>query len=148
MFLNHVDGILQKTVLETPQKDDDATHAPKITSDECVIDFDRMSSRQVYNKWRAFGEKPGISTTLYKADGSTLIVKIHRMKVLENAMDQVSSPFLVYKPSTGSAEACLEVTCGDGSRVALLAVQPLTKKIITAKELHNGIRKETLRWKR
>lgn len=40
----------------------------------------------------------------------------------------------------------LEVTCGDGSVLKILEVQPMNKKVMSAKSFANGLRGEPLTW--
>lgn len=107
-----------------PQKDEDATYAPKITSDEARIDWTR-SADDVRNHVRGLNPVPGAWTTL---DGE-------RLKVWSTAPSARSD----LEPGELAVEDGLTVGTGDGA-LELTEVQMRGKKRMDGPELARGLR--------
>jgi methionyl-tRNA formyltransferase len=114
----------------TPQPEDGATLAPKITPDDVVIDF-TATSRQVADLARSADPAPGAHTTWR---GERL--KIFRAVPVEGAATDAVAGTIVEVHKDGAL-----VACGDGL-VRLTAVQPAGKSRMDGAAFANGYRPE------
>ena len=62
-LLDALPSIFDGSVQTTNQDDKKATHAPKLTVDDAVVDFDTMSATTVHNRCRGFQDWPGVVAT-------------------------------------------------------------------------------------
>ena len=99
-----VDMTAAGDVPRTPQPEDGASYAAKITKEDCEIDFDKPS-RDVYNLIRGLAPYPGAFT--YLPDGRVL--KITGAKLSD------ASPAAAPGTVVGTAGGGIRVACRDGS---------------------------------
>jgi methionyl-tRNA formyltransferase len=143
------------------QNDLFASTAPKICSKEGLIFFNRLTAIQIFNKWRAFDEWPGIYSYFDCYIGETRKHTIIRMKLLSPfIIGSDLSPFYASSPPTEDnkdiaifpyhvhpKEQVFVITCVDGSRIGILDVQAANKKVMSVKSFINGYRgKIGLKW--
>jgi methionyl-tRNA formyltransferase len=102
-----------------------ATHAPILTREDGLIDFNRPA-REIYNRWRGFQPWPGAFTTVR---GKKLI--IHRMRPLEEHSLADCGAIRVEPASICAA-------CGSFTTLAIDEVQPEGKRRMSAAEFLRG----------
>jgi methionyl-tRNA formyltransferase len=129
-LLDTLNKIGNSEVQALEQDDAGATQAPKITSDDLLIDWNNPA-RQTNNQIRAFAEKPGAYTV--KADGK-------RLKILASALAEtvaeVSDDSAPGTVTIGEKE--ISVSCGDNTILRLLKMQPEGKRALSAVDIING----------
>lgn len=113
-------------VTPTKQDHEKATHADKITNEECLVDFS-LDYTVVHNRIRGLSPFPGAFTYL---DGK--VVKLYNSK--SGNPDAKGRPGEVI---SAGAKTGVEVTCGNGS-VIITAFKPEGKGIMTAADMING----------
>jgi len=156
-LIDHLPAIFNKTVQTTIQSDELATAAPKISSNESIIDFRMMSARTIHNKCRAFAEWPGIAADFLVGSDATepQRIKIITTKVLDSISVEASKlgnvdtsgQMVKTKLLWDKPKGMLIVECGDGSCLGLLELQPVGKKAMDAKSFVNGLRGDvTVHW--
>lgn len=191
MFLDACPAIFKGTIVFRPQDEGGVSKAHKLVPEESLVDFHTMSAVRIYNRYRAFSEKPGIKAVFFRKpatnrkkqqqhssqgveearlmaeDYAPFEVRLNAVGLLPALSDgdgaehieseggssgdrgRVAVRYVV--PNPQSPHACFpeplavpyfEVRCGDGSRLAVLQLQPNTRRVMAAKEFHNGNRKE------
>ena len=116
---------------ETPQDDDLATYAPRISRDDARVDWSR-SPVEVTNLIRGMDAVPGAWTEL---DGSPL--SVYRPLVAEGEAAAGAEPGTVLETHPDRAEDGLLVACGDGA-VWIREVKPAGKRRMTAADWLRG----------
>lgn len=145
-------NIFKGTVTLTDQDDAAATFAPKLNASEAKVDFSKDSAISVHNKVRGFSEWPGVWTsfTIESPSSNELIrVKLITTRVLENTSTLPSSADndrVVMFQKHDVYGQCLKVQCHDGSTLAILELQPTSKKVMKARDFFNGLRGNKLMW--
>lgn len=142
----------------TVQDDSQATHAPKIESNQSLIYFDQIASKIIHNRCRGFDGWPGIYT-YWKSYDAKKNESIIRMKIITtciiddaNYPRKSTSPDDIYsldhaKYHLNSKEFVLILTCADGSRLGILELQPENKKVMKARDFVNGYKGNlTVKW--
>ena len=121
-----VDLTLSGEITRTPQTDEGATYAAKITKDDCAVDFTR-SANEIYNQIRGLSPVPCALT--HTPDGKLL-------KITAAYVDNTTSD-----ASVGSVisldDGVIKVTCGDGV-IALTGVIPEGKSRMSAADYIRG----------
>ena len=114
--------------LVTPikQNHEEATHADKITNEECLVDFS-LDCAEVHNRIRGLSPFPGAFTYL---DGK--VVKLYNSK--SGNVEAKGKPGEVI---SATAKTGVEVACGKGS-VIITAFKPEGKGIMTSADMING----------
>ena len=112
----------------TPIKQDHekATHAEKITNEECLVDFS-LDASEVHNRIRGLSPFPGAFTYL-----DAKVVKLYNSK--SGNLNAKGKPGEVINLS---AKTGVEVACGSGS-VIITSFKPEGKGIMTAADMING----------
>ena len=111
------------------QRDEAATHAPKIFTDTCCIQFDQPV-QQVHDFVRGLSPHPGAWTEL---DGKTL-------KILRTALQVPASPPLQAPGSfLSDGKHWLLIACADGW-LQVLDLQMEGKKRMSVRDFLNGYR--------
>ncbi len=127
LMLKTVRAMSDGTAVPLPQLDAEATHAPKLQTATCRINFNQPA-RQVHNFVRGLSLYPGAWTTY---QGKYL--KILRTK-LDDSVDVSGMPGALRSNKTH-----LFVACND-AWLEILELQPEGKKRMTAGEFLNGVR--------
>lgn len=133
-----------------PEEQDEsiATHAPKLTKDEGMLSFVGCAAGEDA-KIRAFAGWPGTAAdfVLVEKDGTEQEL---RLKVLDAFVrrDQGGMCVGVHDVRFEADAECLDITCGDGSKLGIRTVQPPGKKAMSARAFWNGLREKKLRRKR
>ena len=114
---------------EVPQKEEQATYAPKIDRDTTRIDWSR-DARSVVNQVRAYDPRPGAYTHLGGVE-----VKLFGAHVATEVQHTAGPPGQVLDVGAGG----IVIACGDTSAVARFTyVQPSGKKRMAAEEWLRG----------
>jgi methionyl-tRNA formyltransferase len=132
MVIETLVGLANGTLTPQPQDDSQATLAPILTREDGRIDFNKLESLQIFNRWRAFQPWPGVFTTI---EGKKLI------------LSKIAA--VGYKHPNGAN--CLPgevwfigkevfVACASGSHLELLEVQLEGKNRIVPHEFFQGLK--------
>ncbi|MDQ6980608.1 MAG: methionyl-tRNA formyltransferase [Ghiorsea sp.] len=116
-----VSGELQPT----PQEEDGATYAKKITNDERIIDWS-LDAGYIERLVRCFTPKPGVRTQ-YQGKALKLIAG----EVLDETSKQGAGIVL-------GIQHGLDVACGDGKVYRITQIQPEGKKVMNAADYLRG----------
>ena len=131
LLIDTVHGILAGTLAPQPQNPTDATYAPILKKSHGFIDWDEPAV-QIHNRVRAFNPWPG---TVTRFRGG--ICKI--LKTKADGPRSESSPPLQGGPGTVHVEKhVLSVTCGGGTVLEILQLQPENRKPISGADFANG----------
>jgi methionyl-tRNA formyltransferase len=115
----------------TPQDHSKATKCGKIKPEDRPLVFTRPAL-ELHNKVRAFNPDP---LCFFQFRGRRVLV--HSTKVLsEMSFEPTGSVVLLDKKT-------IAICCGDGKLLALLAIQPESKKLMTATDFINGFKPQT-----
>lgn len=139
-------SVFDKSAVFTKQDDEKATSANKLDSKESRIDFSTMNALTIHNKVRAYAGWPGTwSLFRFGNDLQSQRIKIITTSVFKAEPSSVSDQFIKsIEIAKVQKNDVLRVTCGDGSMIDILEVQPDAKKIMKAKDLINGLRGDKL----
>lgn len=124
----HISGELKPQ----EQNHDQTTFTQKISKEYGRTDWQKMSSDDVHNLWRAYIKWPGIHTFFRNGTGKNI-----RLKLIE--LEKWPTPD-VGQRLPGEAfvsDHNLYITCRKGA-VKITKLQPESSKILTAKEFLNG----------
>ena len=162
MFTQSLEHIFDNKVVLVPQDHQKVTYAKKIEPSEGEIRFNQMSAAQIYNRYRMLYNYLGIKVKLQYTHGNeNQIVDVILCDVFIISPPTVpSSPDMhISTDSIINSDTTLlkyinnkvvstmpyyEVICSDNSRLGIRSLQFPTKKILSAKEFNNGIRKVPL----
>ena len=125
LLVKTADALESGTARPIPQDHALATHADKITPEECLVDFS-LSAQEVHNRIRGLSPFPGAFAYL---DGK--VVKLYDSRIV--ASSQAQAPGTVTEASRDG----VVVACGVGA-VRLLSFKPEGKGILTAADMVNG----------
>ncbi|KAH7658536.1 methionyl-tRNA formyltransferase protein [Dioscorea alata] len=124
------------------QDDSKATLALKLTSDESWLSFDE-EAKILHNKVRAFAGWPGTRARIQVIDGNgnpnTLEIKIITTRVSGAYERQGEADEITF---VGSA---MVIPCAGQSALEVLELQLSGKKVMTARDLRNGLQGQKLR---
>lgn len=115
-----------------PQEEGEFPSAPKILSDDLVIDW-YLNAEQIRNRIRGLSPKPGAYSTL---DGR----RIRMIAADFESGGQNTSPGTV--TGTDRKAGTISVACGKGSLI-IKTIQPESKPVTSVKDFLNGNRIET-----
>ena len=123
------------------QAEDQASHAPKMTAEDSIIDFRTMSASTVHNKCRAFVEWPS-SVAEFQIGGDKVKMKLIATHVISSSASEERSNIVevVKYPGGKKPVDMLRVVCGDGSVLGVLEVTPINRRKMGIKDLMNGIK--------
>jgi methionyl-tRNA formyltransferase len=122
-------GLYNEKIKPVPQKDEEATHAPKVTKDDGIIDWSEPAIK-IHNKVR--GLKPWPSCFTY-INGSC--IKITETRLLSSH----PVPDNNFGEIIGKTDNGINVITGDGL-ITITKVQPACKKEMDALSWYNGAR--------
>jgi methionyl-tRNA formyltransferase len=125
LLLEVVEQIAAGTATETPQDERAVTYAPKILKEEGAVSWDQPA-QALHNLVRGLQPWPLVSARL----GGTRVL-IHRTRV---GGDPVPGP----AGSVAPAADAIAVSCGAGSTLEVLALQPEGRRVMTAREFLAG----------
>ena len=132
LLVDVVDQISTGRAVETPQDDNRATFAPKLTKAESPIDW-TLPARAIHNRVRGLQPWPVASTRL----GDTRLLIQRTDARAEAAADTGGMPAgAVVSASAGG----IDVLCGDGRLLRLLEVQPEGRRAMTVRDFLAGHR--------
>lgn len=120
-------AIIESGVLPTPQSDEGASYAPKISKEDARILWNK-SALEVDRQIRAFTPDPGAWTTFRNGT-----IRVDRARVFIDDRDR--EPGFV-EAQNGS----VVVSCANGSTLIIEEVTPAGKKTMSAKSWANGAR--------
>ncbi len=123
-----------------PQNGADASYAPIIKKEDGLVSFVEMTAREIYNKWRAYIEWPGIF-----ADFGNTPEQEKNRKVSSVSFTKIAINDKIYgNPGTvlQSGKGGLTVACKEGA-LDFLMLKPAGKKEIDFKSFINGYRPVT-----
>jgi methionyl-tRNA formyltransferase len=126
LLLSVLDDFATGRVAEAPQRDAEATYAPRLTKEEGLINWSR-SAADLHNRVRGLRPWPTAYTFL---NGRRVV--IHQAKV--SAAD-------ISDPMPGIVVAgtdAITVACGDGRGLDLLEVQPEGRRVMAARDFVAG----------
>jgi methionyl-tRNA formyltransferase len=134
LLLPVVDALDAGTAVETPQDHARATFAPKMTKEEGVIDWTQHAA-VVHNRVRGLQPWPLASTTLA---GSRCVIR-RTTHVFIRRTAPVPESELPAPGTIGLATGDhLIVTCGGGTALQILEIQPEGRRTMTAREFLAG----------
>ncbi|CAM9380448.1 unnamed protein product [Ectocarpus fasciculatus] len=148
-------GVWDNTVEKTPQDDAAAVKAAKISVDEARCCFKTTSATTIHNKVRAFAGWPGtwamFSWGKEGTDSEARKVKLITTAVADPTAGDDADGGTIEETSVAERQVvmkgdALELTCSDGSVLRVLELQPLNKKVMSAKAFANGLRGDEMRW--
>lgn len=126
LLVKTVDALETGSAVLTAQDHAVATHADKITPEECLVDFS-LPAREVHNRIRGLSPFPGAFSYL---NGKT--VKLYDSRL--NDEKEQSAPFGTVLEASRDG---VVVACGIGS-VRLLSFKPEGKGMLSAADMVNG----------
>lgn len=136
LTIQTVDHIIAGDLTPIPQDqllgEREATPAPKIFSDDCVIDWTKPAT-EVHNHVRGLSPYPAARSVLLSADGSELSCKILATRKVEGSPDAQPGHILC-------ADKKLVVACADSTAVEVLRIQPAGKKAMDTEAWLRGFR--------
>lgn len=147
LLLDALPTVWTGTAQMVPQNHQEATQAPKLSKQEARLSFTENACI-VHNKIRAFAGWPGTWADFCIGDGADsepITLKIAKSIVLRS---EGGVCFGIHQMDYDANKRALIVTCGDGSRIGLLQVQPPGKKQMDATGFWNGLRGRALFRKR
>ena len=122
-----LDRLEKNELISIPQDHASATSAPKITSDDCLIDWHK-STDIIHNQIRAFSPKPGAYTYFKKKR-----VKLFNTKIKNNVPTAALQPGEIKYTNT-----CLEVGTGKGI-IHIYEIQIEGKKRLSVNQFVAGL---------
>lgn len=136
------------------QDGDEATLAPKLSSNEAQIEFSAMRAIDIHNRCRGFSEWPGVWSHFYLLDKDSnqensskkrLKIKLITTRVLGEGCGNDSSngeneALYVLPENSKQKEGYFCIACKGGSYLAVDELQPVGKKVMKAKNFFNGLR--------
>ncbi|PXF41648.1 Methionyl-tRNA formyltransferase [Gracilariopsis chorda] len=146
-LLNVLPSIWEGSAQMCEQDDSQASHAPKLSKDEARLSFTENAILN-HNKVRALAGWPGTwaDFSVGESDNAEAIrLKIGKTTVLRR---EGGICFDIHDVSHDAEKNALVITCGDGSRLGLLTVQPPGKRLMDAGSFWNGLRGRPLQRKR
>lgn len=138
------DILTEKITMETatPQDEALATKAAMIDAGEAELRVWEESARTCHNRLRVFSMWPQAWMHVKVGDRPEVVkLKVIQTRVVEG--NNVPTHAITVGPTKQDG---LYVTCGDGSILELLVVQPATRKAFPARDFQNGYPGETIRW--
>ncbi|KAF5829208.1 S-locus protein 8 [Dunaliella salina] len=164
LLLEALPGVFegQGPQLSSPQDEQQATHAAKLTREEARLDFSRPAL-SLHNTVRGFAGWPGTSASFVLRDKDTgslepTEIKIVRTRALDSDtglykhLQSEAGPNRVSEPAPGQQGMHVQwdpntgdmlLPCQGGESVLrVFVVQPPTKKAIAARDFRNGLRQK------
>jgi methionyl-tRNA formyltransferase len=124
-----IKGIVKGTVQPQPQDNGLATHAPILKKFHGIIDW-RDPAVAIHNRVRAFNPWPGTVTRFRDTTCKILKTRV--------AVSRETSPAI---PGRIAIEnRILYASCGDGTWIEVLEIQPENRKLVSGADFANGVR--------
>lgn len=131
LIIEALDRLVDGDVTETPQDDQAASYAPKLSTSDGRIDWSDSAGR-VADLIRGLNPWPG-AFSYVRHDGDTDRIKFHRAHPVETDHDR--APGTVLRSEAKSGE--LEIACGEGA-VAIDRIQAPGGRAMDAGDFLNG----------
>lgn len=125
LLVKTLHGLEKGEITPTKQDHSLATHADKITNEECLVDFS-LSANEVHNRIRGLSPFPGAFSYL---DGK--VIKLYGSRLADKNTNKPCGEVI------STSKNGVEVACGDGS-VIISTFKPEGKGIMTAADMING----------
>lgn len=137
IIVESLQGMASGAIIPEPQNHSEATHAPKLTKEDAVIDWEQPA-QVIHNKIRGQNPWPGATMDFTLPSGEVVHLKVHRSLINEFPVSEFPSKspgqFL------GADKKGIWMQCAD--RPLLLAViQPPGKPKMQAADWANGVLK-------
>lgn len=126
LLVHTVNALENGSARPTPQDSEKATHAEKITPEECVVDFS-LSAQEVHNRIRGLSPFPGAVSYL---DGK--LIKLYDSRIQDTEPAKAAFGTVLETTRDG-----VVIACGTGS-VKLLSFKPEGKGLLSAADMVNG----------
>ena len=140
---------MAETMVAQPQDESKATHAPKISREEGLLDFNQPAIA-CHNKVRAFVPWPGAYHTFRLMDGSGNDIGLLELKIVRTRVGSQSEGVGVAGGKRNvvmtTPKGEMKIVCGDGHVLELLEVQAPGRKVVAAKDFVNGLKGNVLTW--
>lgn len=146
-LLNVLPAIWDSSAQMREQDESQVSQAPKLSRDEARLSFTE-NAVLIHNKVRALAGWPGTwaDFAVGEADNAEAVrLKIGKTIILRR---EGGVCFDIHDVNYDAEKNALVVTCGDGSRLGVLSVQPPGKKMMDAGSFWNGLRGRLLQRKR
>uniref|UniRef100_A0A0D9V4A2 Methionyl-tRNA formyltransferase, mitochondrial n=1 Tax=Leersia perrieri TaxID=77586 RepID=A0A0D9V4A2_9ORYZ len=143
LLLHELPSILDGSAKEKakPQDDSEATHAPKLNSDESWLSFDQ-EAKVLHNKVRAFAGWPGTRAKLQlvnqNGEPDVLEIKVISTKVCASCDKTRDGNEVLFSGNS------LLIPCSGSSCLEVSELQLPGKKVTTARDFWNGLRGQKL----
>ena len=144
-------SVWDNSVALTEQDESQATLASKLSVEESPINFQVLSAATVHNRCRGFSQWPGIWTPISidkQPPQRIKIITTHVLERIENQSHETSiedrsreMTFVKVKDTY-----MFRVVCGDGSVLGISELQPVSKKVQSARDFYNGLRGQKVYW--
>lgn len=128
LIYESIAGLFDGKIKPVPQKDEEASHAPKVAKDDGIIDWSEPAE-QIHNKVRGFKPWPSCFTYINGA-----CIKITETRLCEEKINSGNLGEIIGKIGTG-----INIATGDGI-ITITKVQPACKKEMDAVSWYNGAR--------
>lgn len=125
LMVETLTGLVAGTISPRPQNNGEATLAPVLRKEDGMIDFTR-SAREIVARLRGFQPWPG-AYTLFRGKGMKLLAARAEARAEAGAMGSLTVR------SDG-----LYVSCGDGTALEIVELQPEGKKRMSATDFIHG----------
>eukprot|EP01039_Chlorochromonas_danica_P010573 gene10573-11714_t len=136
------DGSLQTY----PQNEQDATTASKLSTVESLINFHKLTAKEIHNKCRAFADWPGIYAYFYfglATGGEAVRAKLlttvlpSEEQLVKEGIDQ-DRPIASIQAGKGSN--MIVIKCADDTFLGVTEIHPANKKAMPIKAFLNGFK--------
>ena len=131
LIVDALDRLVDGDLSETPQDDEKASYAPKMSTEDGRIDWSESVER-VANLIRGVNPWPGAFSQFDRDEGADR-VKFHRAHPVENREDKPGGTVLRADPKAGE----LWIACGDGA-VAIDRIQAPGRRAMEIGDFLNG----------
>ncbi len=126
LLMETIPLLVEGKISPVKQNEEEATFAYNITNEEKVLDFN-LPARSVFNHIRAYNPNP-ISYFVLKGDQ----IKVYDSKVVDEVTSELPGTILLNHKNR------LMIACGNNTVLELLTLQPMGKKVMSARDFING----------
>ena len=126
LLMETIPLLIEGKITPLKQNEEEASFAYNITNEEKILDFN-LPARDVFNHIRAYNPNP-IAYFELKGDQ----IKVYESVVVDETTTEVPGTILLHRKNR------LLISCGDGTVLELLTIQPMGKKIMAARDFING----------
>lgn len=126
MIVDVIEDLKANKITPIPQAEAEVTYAYNLTKEDELIDFNKPA-RAVFNQIRGLNSNPGAYFIL---DGEN--VKVYNSRVVDKKVN--TKPGVIVNINKDS----FEVSCGDGTVIAITEIQMPSKKKMNVRDFLNG----------